>query len=136
MAGSRQTRGYFIAGVLFLLVLLIAIVKSDYIIQNTLSKTGALPVRAVKIDGVFRQITRKGIADVTGRVCAGQNIATLDTNVLKTELMKNPWVAQVAVKKKMPDTIVLSVIEHVPAAYWNDNGIYDARTKSIFYPDL
>ena len=128
MAGSRQTRGYFIAGALFLLVLLIAIVKSDYIIQNTLSKT--------KIDGVFRQITRKGIADVTGRVCAGQNIATLDTNVLKTELMKNPWVAQVAVKKKMPDTIVLSVIEHVPAAYWNDNGIYDARTKSIFYPDL
>ena len=57
MAGSRQTRGYFIAGALFLLVLLIAIVKSDYIIQNTLSKTGALPVRAVKIDGVFRQIT-------------------------------------------------------------------------------
>lgn len=35
-------------------------------------------------------------------------------------------------KEKMPDTIVLSVIEHVPAAYWNDNGIYDARTKSIF----
>lgn len=100
MAGSRQTRGYFIAGVLFLLVLLIAIVKSDYIIQNTLSKTGALPVKAVKIDGVFRQLTRKGIADVTGRVCAGQNIATLDTNVLKTELMKDPWVAQVAVKKK------------------------------------
>ncbi len=136
MAGNKQTRGYFIAGVLFLLLLIIAIVKSDYIIQNTLSETGALPVKAVKIDGVFRQLTRKGIADVTGRICAGQNIATLDTNVLKDELMKNPWVAQVAVKKKMPDTIVLSVIEHVPAAYWNDNGIYDARTKSIFYPDL
>ena len=66
MAGSRQTRGYFIAGALFLLVLLIAIVKSDYIIQNTLSKTGALPVKAVKIDGVFRQITRKGIAKSMG----------------------------------------------------------------------
>ena len=101
-----------------------------------MSQKDALPVRAVKIDGVFKQLTKKQIADVTGRVCAGQNIATLDLNVLKQTLLKEPWIAQVAIQKKMPDTLLLSVIEHVPAAYWNDEGLYDAKTKSIFYPDL
>jgi cell division protein FtsQ len=136
MAKSRHSRGYFIAGIIFLLILLCLVIKGDLLINHFLSQSNALPVKAVQIDGAFRQLTKKGIADVTGRVCAGRNIATLDVNILKQELMKNPWVAQVTIKKKMPDTLVLSVIEHVPAAYWNDAGIYDAKTKSIFYPDL
>ena len=36
----------------------------------------------------------------------------------------------------MPDTLVISLIEHVPAAYWNDNGLYDAAAQQVFYPDL
>lgn len=136
MTKSRHSRGYFIAGIIFLLILLCLVVKGDLLINHFLSQSDTLPVKAVQIDGAFRQLTKKGIADVTGRVCAGKNIATLDVNILKQELMKDPWVAQVTIKKKMPDTLVLSVIEHVPAAYWNDGGIYDAKTKSIFYPDL
>ena len=136
MAGKRHSRGYFIAGIIFVVILLCLVVKGDLLIKHFLSQSNALPVRAVQIDGVFKQITKKRIADITGKVCAGQNIATLNVNILKAELLKEPWIAQVAVKKKMPDTLVLSVIEHVPAAYWGDEGIYDARTRSIFYPDL
>ena len=136
MAKHKHSQGYILAGILFLLALVCVLVKGDIFLNHTLSKDDALPVRAVKIDGVFRQLSKKKIADVTGRVCAGQNIANLDLNVLKEELQKDPWVAQVAIKKKMPDTLILSIIEHVPAAYWNEDGLYDAKSKSVFYPDL
>ena len=136
MAGTRHSRGYFIAGIIFVMVLLFLVIKGDLLIKSFLSTSKALPVKAVQIDGVFVHLTKKKLADITGRICAGQNIATLDVNVLRQEILKEPWVAQVAVKKKMPDTLILSVVEHVPAAYWNENGIYDARTRSVFYPDL
>ncbi|MBE6421969.1 cell division protein FtsQ/DivIB [Succinivibrio dextrinosolvens] len=136
MSKKRHSRGYFIAGIIFVMLLLGLVVKGDLLIKHFLSQSNALPVKAVQIDGVFKNLTKKKIADITGRVCAGQNIATLDVKVLKQELLKEPWIAQVAIQKKMPDTLILSVIEHVPAAYWNDNGIYDAKTRSIFYPDM
>ena len=136
MKKGTQSRGYFIGGIIFVVILTFIVVKGDLLLNYVMSQKDALPVRAVKIDGVFKQLTKKQIADVTGRVCAGQNIATLDLNVLKQTLLKEPWIAQVAIQKKMPDTLLLSVIEHVPAAYWNDEGLYDAKTKSIFYPDL
>mgnify|MGYP006337361783 CR=1 FL=1 len=136
MKKGTQSRGYFIGGIIFVVILTFIVVKGDLLLNYVMSQKDALPVRAVKIDGVFKQLTKKQIADVTGRVCAGQNIATLDLNVLKQTLLKEPWIAQVAIQKKMPDTLLLSVIEHVPAAYWNDEGLCDAKTKSIFYPDL
>ena len=122
MKKGTQSRGYFIGGIIFVVILTFIVVKGDLLLNYVMSQKDALPVRAVKIDGVFKQLTKKQIADVTGRVCAGQNIATLDLNVLKQTLLKEPWIAQVAIQKKMPDTLLLSVIEHVPAAYWNDEG--------------
>lgn len=136
MAKGKHSRLYVIGGIIFFMILSVLVVKGDLLINYVMSQKGTLPVRAVKIDGAFKQLTKKNIADITGRICAGQNIATLDLNVLKQALMQDPWVAQVAIKKQMPDTLLLSVIEHIPAAYWNDNGLYDAKSKSIFYPDL
>ena len=136
MSHRVNTRGYYLAGVIFAAIVAFCVIKSDMLINSFLSNSKVLPVRAVQIDGVFKYLTKKHIADITGKVCAGQNIAKLDLTILQNTLMEEPWVAQVAIRKKMPDTIMLSVVEHVPAAYWNDNGLYDARTRSIFYPDL
>jgi len=136
MPKKKHSRGYFIAGIIFVVLLVFLVVKGDLLIKHFLSQSDALPVKAVQLDGVFKNITKKRIADITGKICAGQNIATLDLKLLREELLKEPWLAQVAIKKKMPDTLVISIVEHVPAAYWNDNGIYDAKTKSVFYPDM
>lgn len=130
----KISRGYFIGGLLFALVLIVSVIKGDLLLQQLLSEDDMLPVRAVQIDGALQQLTRKQIADLTGRVCAGENIATLDLSLLQKTLMSEPWVAQVAIKKKMPDTLVISLVEHVPAAYWNEKGFYDAKTASVFYP--
>ena len=60
----------------------------------------------------------------------------MDTSELREALLAEPWIARAAVHRKMPDTLVVSLVEHVPAAYWNNDGLYDAQNQEIFKPDL
>ena len=74
MKKGTQSRGYFIGGIIFVVILTFIVVKGDLLLNYVMSQKDALPVRAVKIDGVFKQLTKKQIADVTGRVCAGLSV--------------------------------------------------------------
>ena len=136
MQPKRKKALYVILGIVFLIFISFLLFKGDQLIGSFLYNSNALPVRAVHIDGVLTQVTKKQIADITGKVCGERNIATCPVNELKNEIMKEPWIAQVAVAKQMRDTIKVAIVEHVPFAIWNDNGLYDAKTKSIFYPDM
>ena len=110
---KKLSRGYFIGGIIFATLLIFAVIKGDLLLTQLLSKDDMLPVRAVQIDGALQQLTRKQVADLTGKVCAGENIATLDLSLLQKTLQEEPWVAQVAIKKKMPDTLIVSIVEHM-----------------------
>ncbi|MCR5537308.1 MAG: FtsQ-type POTRA domain-containing protein [Succinivibrio sp.] len=136
MVRKGQSRGRFIAGVIFLITLIGLGIWGNSFLRSLLADPHILPVRSVRVDGVLTQLTKRGLAHIAGRKCAGKNIVTLDVEELTQALKQDPWVAQVMVKKKMPDTLVISVVEHVPAAYWNDNGLYDAKAQVVFYPNL
>ncbi len=136
MSAKKQSNGHFYGGIIFLVLLCSAVYYSDSFLRSFMSVNETLPVKAVEIDGAFKQLTQKQIATLAGKLVAGKNIATLDVTQLESRLHMNPWVAQAVVQKKMPDTLLISVVEHVPAAYWNNKGLYDAHTKSVFYPDM
>ncbi len=139
-AGRRafhsQSRGRFIAGLCFCLLSCMLTVFLDLRLKDALFSDRNLPVRAVVIDGALMRIDKKEVAALAGRLCAGRNLAALDLHILRQALLQLPWVARAQVKKQMPDRLVISLIEHVPAAYWNENGLYDARARQVFYPDL
>ena len=136
VAGRSQSRAHFIGGVLFMLVIGLGVYAGVTRLTASLKSDAALPVKAVKIDGVFTQISKHYIAELAGKIAGGRNIASFDTAVLERRLYEEPWVASAVVERQMPDTLLISVVEHVPAAYWNERGLYDARTKTVFYPDL
>ncbi|MBO8415092.1 MAG: FtsQ-type POTRA domain-containing protein [Proteobacteria bacterium] len=136
MAGRTQSRGRFAAGLIFCLAVISFVIFIDLKLKDLLFRDDLLPVRAVVVDGALKQLEPKEIADIAGRLCAGHNIAALDTRPLQRALLQLPWTARVLVRKRMPDTLVISVVEHVPAAYWNTSGLYDARMQQVFYPDL
>ena len=54
----KISRGYFIGGLLFALVLIVSVIKGDLLLQQLLSEDDMLPVRAVQIDGALQQLTR------------------------------------------------------------------------------
>lgn len=134
MRSFRRTRLYFILSVLFALSCLGLSILGALKVRSLLYDESSFNLRIVEVDGALENLTVKELADITGRMCGGRNLVTLDVDPLLEELMSLPWVSKVKAVKRLPHTLVLSVVEHVPAAYWNDNGLFDAATRSVFYP--
>lgn len=51
---------------------------------------------------------------------------TADLGRVRASLEKLPWVREVRVERRWPDTLVVSLVEHVPLARWNDAALVDA----------
>jgi len=48
---------------------------------------------------------------------------TVDLENVRSSLEKLPWVREARVERRWPDTLVVSLTEHVPLARWNDNAL-------------
>ena len=48
MSKTRHSRGYFIAGIIFVMLLVALVVKGDLLIKHFLSQSNALPVKALE----------------------------------------------------------------------------------------
>lgn len=48
---------------------------------------------------------------------------TVDLEQVRTSLEKLPWVREARVERRWPDTLVVSLAEHVPLARWNDDAL-------------
>jgi cell division septal protein FtsQ len=54
----------------------------------------------------------------------GDNIFRLDTDAAEAALAAEPWIATVAVRRKLPRTVVVDVTERRPAAVISADGLY------------
>jgi cell division protein FtsQ len=48
---------------------------------------------------------------------------TVDLERVRSSLEKLPWVREARVERRWPDTLVVSLTEHVPLARWNDDAL-------------
>jgi cell division protein FtsQ len=46
----------------------------------------------------------------------------VDLDVTRERLLRLPWIGEARVSRRLPDTIVIEVIERVPVAVWQQNG--------------
>ncbi len=63
------------------------------------------------------QIDSKVIHDIADRQ-AGQPMPLVDLEGIRSELMKLGWIADARVSRRLPDTLVVDVIERMPTAIW------------------
>jgi cell division protein FtsQ len=60
---------------------------------------------------------------------------TVDLERVRSSLEKLPWVSEARVERRWPDTLVVSLTEHVPLARWNDNALV-SQTGDVFVAAL
>lgn len=51
---------------------------------------------------------------------------TVELEHVRSSLEKLPWVREARVERRWPDTLVVSLVEHVPLARWNDDALVSA----------
>jgi cell division protein FtsQ len=75
------------------------------------------PLREVQVVNELNQVQRAQIENAARNVVSG-NFFTVNIDGARAAFEKLPWVRRVEVRRQWPDTIVLSVEEHVPVARW------------------
>jgi cell division protein FtsQ len=76
--------------------------------------TKVFDVRATRVSGV-KVLTKQQILDAA-RVPAHQPVAAVDTKAVKARIMKLPRVRSAVVERSLPHSVVITVVERVPAA--------------------
>jgi cell division protein FtsQ len=57
-----------------------------------------------------------GYMNLAGNAAEGDNIFTMDIDMLRTSIMRHPWVKDVSVQRIVPGTLAVTITEHKAAA--------------------
>ena len=102
-------------------------------LQHTVSIENMLPIERVQIEGEFKYLLKddlqqKALPHVRG------GFFSVNLNQVRNALIDLPWVEDVSIRRKWPDTLSVRVIEKQPVAYWNENQLLSAKA-SLFEPE-
>lgn len=93
-----------------------------------------LTVSAITIEGVI-SVTREEIGDAAG-VNLGEPLFGIDIATVKEKVENLNWVKSVVVTRKLPDQVMINVLEHQPAALWQvDNKLWIMSDEGIQISD-
>lgn len=82
-------------------------------------------LRNIEVKTPVAHVTEAQIRLVAERQVRG-TFFTVDLERVRSSLEKLPWVREARVERRWPDTLVVSLVEHVPLARWNDNALVNA----------
>ncbi|MBT5185990.1 MAG: FtsQ-type POTRA domain-containing protein [Kordiimonadaceae bacterium] len=91
-------------------------------VEDSLIDAG-LTVEEIYIEGEL-QTTGEEI-DATLNISLGDPLLAIDINAIKERIEILEWIKTATITRKLPDTLVVNVIEHQPAALWQiDNKLW------------
>ncbi|MBN2689381.1 MAG: cell division protein FtsQ/DivIB [Gammaproteobacteria bacterium] len=61
------------------------------------------------------------------------NFFTIDNKKIMHNILQIPWAYAVNIRKKWPDTLIITVQEQQPIAVWNDSGLININNKIFDY---
>ena len=91
-----------------------------------------LPVTDVEVSGDLKFLDRKQLESIVKDNVAG-GYFTVDLTSIHEKLIQQPWVDDVSLRRKWPASLYVTVSEHEPVAYWNDDG-YINESGEVFKP--
>ncbi|MFA5041219.1 MAG: FtsQ-type POTRA domain-containing protein [Bdellovibrionales bacterium] len=97
-----------------------------------LTKDADFAVKDIVVEG-RRQSSKADILDALG-VKQGTPILGIDLDEAAARIEKLTWIEKVAVERRLPDTIAVTLTEHIPMARWQHNekvSVIDTRGRLL-----
>lgn len=129
-AGALSAIKKFISTLLSLAAFIGTVVGVGYGWQS-LNQSPRVQVSEVIVEGINR-VSQSEVDAYLGGVY-GQSIFELNLDNLAFELRRHPWVADVSVRRKLPDSLMVTIVEHEPSIFVSFNDVFVAdQTGHLF----
>lgn len=106
-------------------------------------RAAGFEVRSIEVVGADR-IDRMKVYDIALRNL-NRSMAAVDLDAVRGDLLQYGWIADARVSRRLPDTLVVDIVERTPAAVWQHNrrlslidekGVVLETIDSAALPDL
>lgn len=125
-ASRHPANGGFSSGMLTLLMLFLISVAGVAWVSMAIVAKERWPIRWLELNGPFDRVSAEQIRGSLVPL-VHCSFFTADVQKLRETVVRNAWVAAVSVQKKWPDTVIVTIEEHVPVAHWNSGHLISSR---------
>ena len=115
------------------IALLVALAATAMLLYGGLAWAVRQPVFAVRrvvVEGPLARVNPAHVAAVIREELRG-TFFTLRLADARASLQRVPWVKSVALRRRWPDALEVSLAEHEPLARWNDNALVDGDGETF-----
>ena len=113
---------YQVSGFLFLLTVISAIGYAALRLSDWLTDVQKMPLTGIVLQGEPQYTSADEVRKIVLSVGA-PTFFSVDVDALHQELAKLPWVYRVAVRKRWPNELHLTLIEQPVVGYWNQDSL-------------
>lgn len=128
LSSLLPSKGWFFKFSLSLLVVL-----SFILLWQKLSNPSCFPIKHIKISGDLTYVKQRHLQQIILPFLA-RGFFRLDSQGLKTQILHEPWIANVTLKRFWPDTLTVNFVTKKPVAFIGKYGVIDDK-GNIFIPD-
>jgi cell division protein FtsQ len=84
------------------------------------------PIGQVDVAGPFQRVAPVQIEEVVAPF-RGSGFLSIDLDVMRDALQSIPWIDRARAERRWPNGVRISIVEHVPAARWGEDGLMNTR---------
>lgn len=122
--------GFGIAGLLLLAALITVTLRFAAPVFNGPALT------TLVVQGDLRHVSPATVREAVLPAVTGHGFFRIDMQAAQTAVQSLPWVAQASVRRSWPHTLYIDLVEEIPVARWNADGLLDAQGKVFLHGDV
>ena len=85
-----------------------------------------LPIRHIPVYGTPTALSETELTTITADYL-NRNFFSVDIDALYQRLLEQPWVEQVSIRRRWPDTLAITLVRRQPFGYWGQDELIDAH---------
>lgn len=117
-----------VAGLLFVVAVMVWVFRQS-------ADAAQYPVNEVEVLGTLDYTDRDDLRELVLEQ-VNNGFYRLDVDRIQRDIVSLPWVAEAHIRRVWPDRLSIEVVEHEPAARWNDNALISKRYELFHPPQL
>ncbi|MBV7262006.1 cell division protein FtsQ/DivIB [Photobacterium sp. WH77] len=121
-------------GLSFLVLVITAMAWLFVAVVHWMTDANRLPLSQLIIQGELHHLTTDQVRQGILEMGSLGSFMLQDVDELQHALESLPWVAQASVRKQWPDTVKVYLVEHQPAAVWNDKYLVNLQGQVFHAP--